>query len=222
MLRILAQLGEKGLELAQEYSRPHPEYSAQKTQAKFLHALSKGYSVNCSDIQEFFQCSTNCKVRSPLDLERKRLSDVVVAAESFSSQKDGLYYSPSRGMMEGDSVKVCSPLKVLGKMRNTDGTGWARLVKLLTPDGKEQKLTITMKECVGRGDVVLGRLCEHGLELASGRTEKFVMEYLRFAGSDKIFTISPLLLTVPLQLANAPQSAVSVICLSVTSIRREG
>lgn len=188
MLRILAQLGEKGLELAQEYSRPHPEYSAQKTQAKFLHALSKGYSVNCSDIQEFFQCSTSCKVRSPLDLERKRLSDAVVAAESFSSQKDGLYYSPSRGTVEGDSFKVCSPLKVLGKMRNTDGTGWARLVKLLTPDGKEQKLTITMKECVGRGDVVLGRLCEHGLELSGGRMEKFIMEYLRLAGSDKIFT----------------------------------
>ena len=188
MLRVLAPLGEKGLELAQEYSRPHPEYTPEKTRAKFLHALYKGYPASCEEIQEFFQCNPRCKVRGPLDLERKRQSDTVVAASSFSSQKDGLYYSPSRGMMEGDSFKVCSPLKVLGKMRNTDGTGWARLVELQTPDGREQKLTITMKECVGRGDVVLGRLCEHGLELSGGRMDKFIMDYLRLAGSDKIFT----------------------------------
>lgn len=187
MLRALAPLGEKGLELAQEYSHPHPEYSAQKTRAKFLHALDKGYPANCQEIQTIFQCNPRCKVRSPLDLERKRQSDAVVAAESFCLEKDGLYYSASRGALEGDSFKVCSPIRVLGKMRNTDGTGWARLVDLVTPDGRNKKLDIAMRDCAGRGDSVLALLCDHGLELTGGKMGKFVMDYLRLASTDKVF-----------------------------------
>ena len=72
----------------------------------------------------------------------------MVAAESFCLEKDGLYYSASRGALEGDSFKVSSPIRVLGKMRNTDGTGWARLVELVTPDGRNKKLDIAMKGSV--------------------------------------------------------------------------
>ena len=187
MLRVLAPLGEKGLELAQEYSRPYPGYSEQNTRSKFLHALYKGYPANCEEIQKFFQCNPRCKVRSPLELERKRQSDSVVVAESFSLKTDGLYYSSSRGMLEDDGFKVCSPLKILGRMRNTDSTGWARLVELVTPDGKANKLNIPMRDCVGRCDNVLALLCDNGLELTGGKMGKFVMDYLRLAATDKVF-----------------------------------
>lgn len=64
MIRILARLGKKGLELAHMYSKRYPNYSESETHAKFMHALSKNYPATCDAIQEVFTCEKRCPVQA--------------------------------------------------------------------------------------------------------------------------------------------------------------
>lgn len=187
MIRILARLGKRGLELAHIYSKRYPNYSKSETHAKFMHALNKNYSGTCDAIQEVFICEKRCPVRSPLELEGKQDSQKCVAANAFQLKEDGVYYSPTQGM-EDDGVCICTPLRIIGKMRLQDNTGWGRLVQITTPDGTINETIINMKDFAGRGDVVRALLLDHGLEVTSApKASSLLMDYLRLSAPEGAF-----------------------------------
>ena len=181
MIGLFTKLGPRGRNLAHEYSKGHPNYSEKETNEKFDHFNRKGYnSYSCEKIKEVFPCQKQCPVHSPMELEGRIKSEQVVAAEAFKLREDGVYYSQSL-CHDDDSIKICSPMKILGKLRNPDGSGWARLVAITAPDGRVKEVLIPMKECAGRGDSVRADLLDNGLEIPAGPKIGAALEALTLA-----------------------------------------
>ena len=187
MLRILARLGKRGFALAHEYSKLHPEYSERKTQENLQRILRDNYSATCDAVQDVFKCAKRCPVRSPLELKGRHNSQKCVAAQSFQIREDGVYYSPSQGL-EDDTMFICTPLRILGRTRQHDGSGWARLVEITAPDQTKRKVHLPMKDFAGRGDVLRALLLDQGLEMPySSKVSALLMDYLRMGAPDEVF-----------------------------------
>lgn len=185
MVGLLMRCGEEARPLVHEFSRGYPRYSYEETEAKIGYAKNTATKVTCKYIQEVYTCNrTDCKVRGPLDLYHKNAARHEIAATAFMVKADGVYYSASSGV-EDDGIRLCSPMSVLGKMRNPDGVSWSRLVEFSAPDGQTKKLCIPMRDCTGRGDAVRSLLSDHGLEISmNARTNMLLMEYIQHGGPD--------------------------------------
>ena len=181
MIRILATFGEAGRKLIHELSQGYHGYSFEETEKKInTPQMRQGRGpIGCEYIRNLpFECGKQCGVRSPADLWKHKRSEETRRAMNFIHKDDGLYRQSETG--DGEPVKVCSPLKVLGKMRNPEGAGWARLVEITTSDGRKKEVCVFMRDMKGRGEVVISLLLDHGLELSptSTKAQSYLMEYL--------------------------------------------
>lgn len=185
MVGVLMACGEEARPLVHEFSMGHSGYSFEETENKITYAKKNSSEMTCSYIHEVYPCARNhCGVRSPVDLFVKRKVRQAIAAAAFSLKADGVYYSASSGV-EDDGIRLCSPMSILGKMRNPDGVSWSRLVEFPAPDGQTKKLCIPMRDCTGRGDAVRSLLSDHGLEISmNARVNMLLMEYIQHGGPD--------------------------------------
>ena len=180
MVSILATFGAPGRELAHELSRGYPGYSFEETERKMnTAAMKQGRGpISCDYIRSLpFDCGQQCGVRSPADLWKYERSDETRRSMAFINKPDGLYRQSEQG--DGELIKICSPLEVLGKMRSIERTGYARLVKIETFDGPKE-VCISMEDLAGRGDIMMKQLLFHGLEGVSlgGKTRQYLAEYI--------------------------------------------
>lgn len=96
--------------------------------------------------------------------------------EGYAMFDDGIY---SVNLEDQESpAKVCSPLRIDALFSDTAGKGWGKLVSVRAPDGEWHAVPVTSRELTGRFSDVLGRLADHGLELAPGRKSKAMLEEL--------------------------------------------
>lgn len=186
MISVLSRCGKTGESLVHEFSRGHPEYTREKTDAKIRNVRSSMPHVTCNSIQKYYQCTRQCNVRSPLDIRSKNNSNREIAKKSFTIKTDGVYFSVSCGL-EDDGVRICSPMKILGKMRNMEGQSWSRLVEFPAPDGQIKKVCVNMRDCTGRGDAVRALLSDHGLEISMApKASTWLMEYIQHGGPEDV------------------------------------
>ncbi len=77
---------------------------------------------------------------------------------------------------------VCSPLKVLGRMRGADGLGWGLVCEVQDPDGREHVLSLPASLFAGEPSAVLSQLFDAGLQVgASKEARSGVIQYLQGA-----------------------------------------
>jgi len=180
MISILTTFGAPGRELAHEMSRGYPGYSFEETELKMnTAAMKQGRGpISCGYIRGLpFDCGQQCGVRSPADLWKYERSDETRRSMSFINKPDGLYRQSERG--DGELIKVCSPLKVVGKVRSPEGSGWARLLEIETSDGRHKEVYLPMRETKGRGDAAIGILLDRGLDIWPGsKSSQYLMEYI--------------------------------------------
>lgn len=184
LVGILMRCGEAARPIIHEFSLGHPDYSAQKTDEKIASAVKNDRHFSCAAIKKLFPCERECKVRGPGDLLAHDRANHTLAAMSFAVKDDGVYYTRS-GDIDADGVRICSPMKVLGKVRDTQGCGWARVVELKAPDGTLKQLNVPMRDCMGRGDTVLSLLADNGLELASNpKISSILLNYIQYGAPE--------------------------------------
>lgn len=184
MVGILMTCGEAARPIVHEFSLGHPEYCPQKTNEKIAFALKDARKFTCGAIRKLFPCDRDCKVRRPGDLFLRDMSRQTIAASSFFLKPEGVLYAPS-GEADDGGILVCSPMKVLGKIRNANGCGWARVVEFTAPDGRVQRISIPMRDCIGRGETVRALLADYGLEIAlSSKSQSLLLEYIQHGAPD--------------------------------------
>ena len=184
MLAVLAQLGPAGWELAHEFNRARPNYVMAETDHQLRHLKSQTKLISCESIRDVFSCGQECQVRSPADLWRMKKSEEASNAAKFVLRADGVYHI-SHGDKDDAGQKICSPMKVIGKMCSPDGDGWARLVTIQAPDGQWKEVSIYMRYLAGRGDNVWSLLLDNGLEVVpSSKINQLLMEYIMSGAPD--------------------------------------
>lgn len=98
---------------------------------------------------------------------RKPAGDV--QAKSFFINRDngeGVFYQAVN--LDGESLpalKICSYLKVLGKTRDVNATGWGYLLELVDPEGNKKRCTIQERMLGTDGAQYRGDLADLGLRI---------------------------------------------------------
>ncbi len=176
-LGILKSLRNDGINYAQIFSEGHPEYTEEDTYKKFIHA-SKYPFPTCESLRKFGYCSDECKMTS-LCKRRDNINKIPsINNNSFILRDDGLYFC-QEGDDEQDAIKISSPLKILGKVKNPDNSGWSRLLEVTTPDNCKVQILIPMEDCVGKGELAIKYLARYGLETYTKDSVKLIMAYIR-------------------------------------------
>ena len=178
MISILSTFGDLGRKIIHLFSQGYSTYSFEETDKKISRQRYGHKSHTCSYIKSLgFDCGKTCGVRSPADLWKHRRSEETLCAMKFIHKDDGLYRQSENG--HGEPVKICSPMEVLGKVRNPEGMGWARLVKISTSDRQSKEILVYMRDMKGRGDDMIRALLDNGLEMTPGpKTSQYLMEYI--------------------------------------------
>jgi uncharacterized protein (DUF927 family) len=146
-------------------------------------------SLTCDKIKRLFNCEKNCQVKSPLDLYKKMKHDKAISTQNFNIKSDGLYYhTPNSRESE---IKICFIVKVLNKTRNRENSGWARIVRILSPDGIEKNLEIPMKDISICIDKVMAQLADEGVEFnPDSKAKKLFNVYLTDCGDENLILTS--------------------------------
>lgn len=189
MLRILAPLGKIGKELAHEYSKAHPEYSYEKTEQKFEHA-KKYRCPSCKEIQGIFECSDQCRVKTPLKLFERNIPKNELVNLYFEVSKDnpeeGLYYHPTPFEEDDFKIKVSTYIEVKAFIRDSFNKQWGRVVEFKDCDDKLHKLSFDCEELVGNCESLLRLLYAEGLQLSMEKdARKLLLDYLRYAYTER-------------------------------------
>ncbi len=179
MVGVLMAFGDQAKPIVHLFSQGYPGYSEKETEEKIKNWQTRKSTLSCSYLKSLHDCGKSCKVTSPIYLWQKQRSLDAQASAAFSLEGDGVYYNLDQEG-NGDKMFICSPLKVLGKLRSPESLDWSRLVELRAPDGAEKRVVVNMRDCVGRGDVVRAQLADYGVEFSnSPKAQALFMEYLR-------------------------------------------
>lgn len=181
VLRMLAPLGNAGLKMALERRERLLGCTEPDMRLAFFEALNQCELVTCAEVAHERFCDGDCGVHSPYDLDQKEQAAAALM-DRFQEREDGLYYSKIGFDAEDhDEIKVCSPIFSIARVRNADGTGWAREVKVKDPDGQYHQVIIPGRVCMSpNGDKLLQLLCENGLELEPYRNAPTLLkQYFR-------------------------------------------
>ena len=84
---------------------------------------------------------------------------------------DGIYIMPA-GDETAAPILVCSPIRVDAVFANKHGKGWGKIIAVRNSDGVWQDVHVTNEELQKTPNVVLGRLIDHGLQLAHNKKAK--------------------------------------------------
>ena len=88
---------------------------------------------------------------------------------------------------DGDYIRVSTAIEVLGRTRNTDQTGWGKLLRWRDGDDVTHTWAMPMRLMSGEGGEVIGVLLERGVSVAGGAS-KYVADYLQMCDSERRLT----------------------------------
>jgi len=179
MVTILMGFGPEAKPIVHFFSQGYPNYSEKETEDKIRHCESQSNDLPCSYLKELHDCGKNCNVGSPRYLWLRQYAITSKASSAFSLKEDGVYYKADKESSVAGQF-ICSPVKILGKLRTPESLEWSRLVEIKAPDGVEKKIVINMRDCVGRGDTVRALLADNGVEFSNApKAQSLFMEYLQ-------------------------------------------
>jgi putative DNA primase/helicase len=98
-----------------------------------------------------------------------------VSHNSFAMREDGLWYTaPGNGKTDGDDedaceVWLCGPFEIPGRIRDTHGGQWARLLRWKDEDGREHNAPVNDADLHGVAGALAAKLAQGGLRIATGR-----------------------------------------------------
>lgn len=110
-------------------------------------------------------------------------ADMVQGGRGMYYLKDGWLF---RSTEKGD-YKVCTGIEVLGRTRNTEQSGWGKLLQWQDGDGKTHTWAMPMRLMSGDGNEVMGALLDRGLVVAGG-ANMYAVDYLQMCDSERRLT----------------------------------
>jgi uncharacterized protein (DUF927 family)/5S rRNA maturation endonuclease (ribonuclease M5) len=126
-------------------------------------------------------------------------SDLIVAPPRFVSwgsytmRADGLFTEREAGRGENKTqilTKVSSAFEVIGRARDAERTGWARLLRWHDEDGAEHSSIVSDAEMHSDAGALAARLVDSGLMITPGAPNRAALvEYLSGVHADKRVTI---------------------------------
>ena len=108
--------------------------------------------------------------------------------EGFSLRDDGVYVVEGPDGADGEIEEkfLCSPLRVIDRLRTRMGTGWGRRIAVTNPEGREITVTVLDEELEARGRGFLATLTDVGLRIGRlKRAREIVLDLLRIWNPDK-------------------------------------
>jgi uncharacterized protein (DUF927 family) len=98
--------------------------------------------------------------------------------------KDGWIHRVST---DGEYIRVCTEIAVMGRTRNTEQGGWGKLLHWQDGDNVQHKWAMPMRIATGESKEVTSILQDRGVTIMGG-SEKFVIDFLKASDSDKRLT----------------------------------
>lgn len=151
---------------------------------KYISLEDTETNVACEEVKTIFSCPKDCKCLSMVNTAK---SEINKANDNFPfvSKEDGLYkvIDIDNGQLE----KISSPIKVLGRIKNTDETGYGRLVQFTNFEGRDILKVILQANYVGRGDAVIAELCDVGFEISKRKYIKDIIGYIFDVKAEKMY-----------------------------------
>ena len=116
--------------------------------------------------------ATTAAPNDPFELERGLPDD-------FFQKEDGIYMTVKEPTDKRAPLRVCSPLQVKGRCRDSQGTGWGMVVTVKDPDGRWQEAILDASQVQKRAASALEPLFYLGLELGPvEKADKTVLKLL--------------------------------------------
>lgn len=112
LMRIL-EASKVDIKLIDSLMATHSDYTFDQLKEKYLKT-SNDKLPTCKDIKKVYQCPKNCGYA--LQFEKKTDSTSTVP-NSYVTKDDGIY-APSDKEGPEKEIKICGPLKILGRIRN--------------------------------------------------------------------------------------------------------
>ena len=107
------------------------------------------------------------------------LDDTTIQPQHFSTppypyfkRSDGIYLIQASDDGEDTETWLCSDISVIGDGRDASAQNWGRIVDVVDLDGTSHRLFMTMADLASSPSKVLGRLSDHGLRFARGKTAR--------------------------------------------------
>ena len=186
-LAMLAKLGDNGSKVIHKICKNINVLDDETINSLILK--SRDCIISCGEVNKHFTCPAWCNVDCPFDLKAKENNDIINADTHFDLRDDGLYYKMSDNSGEC-WVRISSYICVEGKIRDTYGAGWGRLVTVRDPDSTEHKIQISMSDCACAGESVISKLCHLGLEITAQGYKKLILDYIRNCQKTITFTFT--------------------------------
>lgn len=171
----LAPLKAIGLKLAHSFSEPYPRYTPEETDRKFAEAVKVCKPKTCAYIHEqgWVACPEDCNMGAPCSLFK--VKNIVPKEMLFQHEPDGLYYKEGAKL-----IKICSPIKVVGRACDYDNGSWCRIAQITDPMGNVKRRRIAMRDFAEPGYKWLSPLLAEGLEIEEfPNAKKLLREYIQ-------------------------------------------
>src|SRR5215471_3214934 len=102
--------------------------------------------------------------------------------------KDPKFVTTTRGLYHGDEW-ISAPFEVVGRARDPNGSGWARLLGWVDPDANKHTYAVSDAKLHGDISVLCGDLAQQGLKIATGANKRALfVAYLNHAEVDNRVT----------------------------------
>lgn len=177
LARIMAHCGALGQKLFHVYSQLDPlRYNEEEARKKLRNAYSYP-PVTCKEVQKVFPCSSDCRVKCPMDLYRRKLGSTIEEG-AFAVLDEGLVFYPDATDKTVFEL-VSSYVDVKASARDAESCGWSKIIEVRDPDGVLHQCRVPFTSLNGSGDEALVLLSEAGLQLEPGRqARQRLLQYL--------------------------------------------
>jgi uncharacterized protein (DUF927 family) len=111
--------------------------------------------------------------------------------EQFCMAQDGLYVNVSQSCREeeADWVWICRPFNVLGRVRDPNGEGWARLLSWQDDDRREHRHAVSDAQLHGEVSALCADLASRGLNIVTGKHRPQLIHFLNNVGTKNRVTV---------------------------------
>jgi len=109
----------------------------------------------------------------------------------FCMAQDGLYVNVSQSCREEDTdwVWICRPFNVLGRVRDPNGEGWARLLSWQDDDRREHRHAVSDAQLHGEVSALCADLASRGLNIVTGKHRPQLIHFLNNVGTKNRVTV---------------------------------
>jgi len=177
LAKIMAHCGALGQKLFHVYSQLDPlRYNEEEARKKLRNAYSYP-PVTCKEVQKVFPCSSDCRVKCPMDIYRRKLASTLEEG-AFAVLDEGLVFYPDATDKTVFEL-VSSYVDVKASARDAESCGWSKIIEVRDPDGVLHQCRVPFTSLNGSGDEALVLLSEAGLQLEPGRqARQRLLQYL--------------------------------------------